>query len=532
MNKCNVVKKFDALAKKYGFDQDSLIDMLDIDEETKLIEQALFQICDAHCEQRVRKNIQTKEGGWTAYGVVALKCAHLMNWCLNCFDSAYMVLTRRPADRDTHLRKCSLAYEVYWHLNSDFFLRSAMNNVLSGHLHVSSFLRGAHTFQHADLDIKSYRPMLNVVSEIASLSVQYGGELPQKKKPALKPWLLATQTKSNGWELPTQGGKLKLDNREEVQVIQGDTFSILLCYDQASLVLGPETRITEGKMTVIHQGKIIYSGEHSFSIDLDRNNAYAAIVDRWDSEPVRWVSEMLLHDTKHRLIAAHAEEIETLIWNACANILSCALSNGSGQSVEVHESLYSLELECFDFACDLFGRLRPEYLTLDLCAYAVSRNYRCLALLPKNARNNLRIGLAALKGSYCDNERLVWGQIFSETEMPLEALAKEHIKEGGSQRYTSLPPRLKTEEMLRYTVETHPDCLNYTTNTSVFQNCEEFEAFLERQVPGLAKHVRTIMDTAGHPPRQAYESALMAQALTVPSEQLPTLDFSDFGIPA
>jgi hypothetical protein len=109
---------------------------------------------------------------------------------------------------------------------------------------------------------------------------------------------------------------------------------------------------------------------------------------------------------------------------------------------------------------------------------------------------------------------------------------KRAAKLEGSKCYANLPLRLKTMELLHYTLEKDPDCLNYTTNPSVLANREEFDAFLEHQMPGLAKLVQTIMATTNFSPRQAYESALATQALTVTSEQLPTFDFSDFGIPA
>lgn len=407
-----------------------------------------------------------------------------------------------------------------------------MNNAFEASLLVTPFFRNAHTFEHPDLEVVSYHAMLKVVSEIANLLFQYAGELPKKNKAGLKPWLLATQTPSHGWQLPTQGRSLKLLNHREVQVIQGSTFSIVLSYGEASLALGDMAKMMGGDITVIHQGKVIYSGAHSFAIDLDRNNAYTALIDRWYPMGSRWVSEVLMQETKYRSIAAHAEEIETLLLEACTNLLDIALNDGSALRLEIHEHLYSRELSWHHFNDSLFGRLRPEFLTHNLCAYAVSQNYDCLACLPEPARNDLRIGLAALKGNCFEYESTVWGLLFSHTEMPLEALAKAYVQDVGSDGYALLPLRLKTEEMRRYTVETHPDCLNYTTNPSVFSNREALEDFLEHQRPGLSQHVQMIMDTAGYSPRQAYESALASQEITVVSEPLPAFDFSDFGIPA
>lgn len=533
MSKNSVVKKFDALVSKYGFDRHDLVDMYEIDEEMNIIERTLFLIPDAHIERRARKDFENEEGDLSAYGVVVVKCAYLMRWCLECFHSAETVLAGQQADSNTRLRKCSLAYEVYWHLNSDFLLRSVMNKVLESSILDSSFFRHAHTFQHPDLDNVGYHQMLKVVSEIVMLHFQYNGQLLKMNKTGLKPSLLATKASSQGWKLPSQSKSLSLKNDDELQLIRGNKLSIVLCYDVASLVLGGgPAEIKGGQISVFYQDQAIYAGEHSFAIDLDSNNAYTAMVDRWHQGGSRWVSEVLLQETKHRSLVAHAEEIEALIFEACTNLLNIALNNGSGQSLEIHEHLYCRELSWYAFNDYLFGQLRPEFLTPNLCAQAVSRNYDCLAFLPEHARKNLRIGLAALRGDCIDRESIVWGLIFSHTEMPLDALAKAYIQAEGSKCYANLPLRLKTMELLHYTLEKDPDCLNYTTNPSVLANREEFDAFLEHQMPGLAKLVQTIMATTNFSPRQAYESALATQALTVTSEQLPTFDFSDFGIPA
>ena len=529
MSKNSVVKKFDALVSKYGFDHRDMVDMYEIDEEMNTIESALFLSSEPNLERAARRDFESKSGDLTEYGVVVVKCVYLMNWCLECFDGEAMVLACQDLDPDLLLRKCSLAYEVYWQFNSDFLLRSAMNKALELSLMRNQFFRNAHTFQHPDLGNAHYQPMLKVVSEITMLLFQHAGHLPKKNKPGLKPWLLAAKTKSHGWQLPSQGRSLVLKNNEEVQVIQGPTFSIVLCYDQASLVLGEVVEIKGGEITVIHQGKIIYCGDHSFAIDLDRNNAYTAVVDRWHAGGSRWVSEVLMQETKAPSITAHFEEIEDLMLEACGNLLDVTQNYAS----KIHEHLYSQELACFHFDSHLFRRLRQEFLTKKLCEDAVFENYGCLEFLPEQARNDLDIGWAALRGSYfvgAQNE--VWVHLFTYTEMSLEDLAKAYIQEGGSECFASLPRRLKTEEVLRYTVETYPSCINYTTNTGVFANWGALEMFLERQKPGLAKLVQTIMATSNFSPRQAYESALATHAITVTSEQLPTFDFSDFGIPA
>jgi len=533
MNKNSVVKKFEALASKYGFDQNNLLDMYDIDDETNIIEKTLFLIDDVHLERRTKRDFETEEGDLTAYGTVVVKCAYLMRWCLACFDSAEAVLAGRHAIHDERLRKSCLAYEAYWHFNSDFLLRSVMNEMLETCILDTQFFRRAHTFRHPDLDNASYQQIFKVVSEIVMLHFQYNGRLLKTNKAGLKISLLATKTQSHGWQLPCQGRSLKLVNQKEVQVIQGSTFSIVLCYDQASLLLGETAQITDGEITVIHQGQVIYSGEHSFAIDLDDNNAYTAMVDRWYSGGSRWVSEVLLQKTTQRSIVAHAEEIETLVFEACSNLLDIGMNNDLGNKLKIHERLYLRELSWHNFNAYLFRHLLPEFLTIDLCMQAVAKNNSCIEFLPSHARENLDVGLAALKGAYFGGiEGSVWGQLFSHTEIPLEALAKAYIQEDGTDGYISLPCRLKTANMLKYTVEKHPDCLNYTSNPSVFANRDEFEAFLERQIPGLAKQVQRIMDISDFTPRQAYEDALATMALDEASEPLPAFDFSDCVIPA
>lgn len=533
MNKNSVVKKFDALASKYGFDQGNLLDMYDIEDETNIIERTLFLIDDAPLERRTRKDFETEEGDRTAYGSVVVKCAHLMRWCLACFDSADTVLAGQHEDRDERLRKCSLAYEAYWHFNSDFLLRSVMNRMLESRILDTPFFRRAHTFQHPDLDNASYQQMLKVVSEIVMLHFQYYGRLLKTNKAGLKPSLLAAKTRSHGWQLPCQGKNLKLVNRKKEQVIQGSTFSIVLGYDKASLLLGETVQITDGEITVTHKGQVIYSGEHSFAIDLDDNNSYTAMVDRWYSGGSRWVSEVLLQETKHRSIAAHAEEIEALVLEACTNLLNIGMNNDTGNRLKIHERLYLRELSWHSFSAYLFSNLQPEFLTDDLCMQAISQNHSCIEFLPSHARENLEVGLAALKGAYWVGiESTVWGLLFSHTEMPLEALAKVYIQEVGADGYALLPRRLKTEDMQRYTVKTHPDCLNYTSNPGVFANWDELETFLERQIPGLAKQVQTIMDISDFTPRQAYEDALATMVLDEAPEPLPAVDFSDCVMPA
>jgi len=533
MNKSSVVKKFDALASKYGFDQGNLLDMYDIEDETNIIEKTLFLIDDAALERRTRKDFESEEGDRTAYGSVVVKCAHLMRWCLAYFDSADTVLAGQHEDRDERLRKCSLAYEAYWHFNSDFLLRSVMNRMLESRILDTPFFRRAHTFQHPNLDNACYQQILKVVSEIVMLHLQYNGRLLKMNKTGLKHSLLATKTKSDGWQLPRQGRSLKLINQKSVQVIQGGAFKIVLDYDQASLLLGETVQITGGEITVIHQGQVIYSSEHSFAIDLDDNNAYTAVVARWYPGGSRWVSEVLLQETKHRSIAAHAEEIEALVLEACTNLLNIGMNNDTGNRLKIHERLYLRELSWHSFSAHLFSNLQPEFLTNDLCMQAISQNHSCIEFLPSHARENLDVGLAALKGAYWrSTESTVWGQLFSHTEMPLEALAKAYIQEVGADGYALLPCRLKTEEMLRYTVETYPNCLNYTTNPGVFASQDEFEAFLECQTPGLSKQVQSIMDISDCTPRQAYEDALATMALDEAPESLPAFDFSGCVIPA
>lgn len=528
MSKNSVVKKFDALVSKYGFDQHSLVDMYDLDEETNIIERTLFLISDDHPEHRARRDFETEEGDLTAYGDVVVKCVHLMRWCLACFDSPDAVLAHQQTQRDVLLRKCCLAYEAYWHFNGDFLLRAAMNNTLESGIFHTPFLRNAGTFQHPDLDADLHQQVFRVVSEIANLLFRHNGELP-KKKPGLKSWLLATKTTAQGWQLPRQVGKLSLKNMGDLQIIQGGTFNVVLCYDQTSLTLGEIAEIIGGTITVSHQDRTIYSGDFSFAIDLDRNNAYSVTVDYWHAGGCGWLTDILMQQKKTSAIASYFQEVEALMLEACGNFLGIIHPK---QRAEIYEHLYLQELSCHRFDSNLFHRLQPEFLSRHLCTTAVNENYLCLEFLPNKVRKEVGVGLAALIGARSGSERDVWGHIFNHTEMPLDALAKAYIQAESSKCYANLPLRLKTMEMLHYTLETDPECLNYTTNPDVFANREEFEAFLEDQMPGLAKLVQTIMATSTFSPRQAYESALATQALTVTSEQLPTFDFSDFGIPA
>ena len=405
-----------------------------------------------------------------------------------------------------------------------------MNNTLESGILDTPFLRNAGTFQHPDLDAEYHQQVFKVVSEIANMLFRHSGELPKKNKPGLKPWLLAAKTTSQGWHLPSQRGRLTLKNIDDIQIIVGGPLFICLDYDRASLNLGPFAEITGCTVTVSHQDKTIYSGEFSFAIDLDRNSDYRLIVDHWHAGGLGWLTDILMQQPKKTsAIAGYLEEIEPLMLEACGNFLEIIHPK---QRAEMYECVYLQELHLQHFDSNLFGRLQPEFLSCHLCTTAVTENYLCLEFLPDHARKELDMGLAALIGAHSGTKRNVWGHIFSCTEMPLEELAKAYILKKGSKCYAELPLRLKTMEMLHYTLEKHPDCLNYTTNPSVFANREEFEAYLEHQVPGLAKLVQTIMDTAGCTPRQAYASALATQALTVTSEQLPTFDFSDFGIPA
>lgn len=530
MNKSSVVKKFDALASKYGFDQGNLLDMYDIEDEINIIRHTLYVSSELNTDRRATRDFETEDGQLTAYGVVAVKCVYLMRWCIQCFDSETTVLVRQRSQQDVILRKCSLAYEVYWHFNGDLLLRTVMNNTLDSSILDTPFLRNAGTFQHPDLDADYHQQVFKIVSEIVNLLFRHSGDLPKKSKPGLKPWLLATKTTSQGWQLPSQRGRLSLTNIDDIQIIKGGRLLICLDYVRTSLNLGPFAQVTGCTVTVSYQDKIIYSGEFPFVINLDRNNDYRLIVDRWYAGGFGWLTDMLMQQQKKtRAIAGYLEEIEPLMLEACGNFLEIIHPK---QRAEIYEYVYLQELELHHFDSNLFGRLQPEFLSCHLCTTAVTENYLCLEFLPDHARKELDIGLAALNGARTKIERTVWGHIFSHTEMPLEDLAKAYIREAGADGYVSLPRRLKTANMLKYTVETHPDCLNYTSNPGVFANWDELEAFLNRQTPGLAKQVQSIMDISDCSPRQAYEDALATMALDEAPESLPAFDFSDCVMPA
>ena len=521
MDKELVVKKFDALASKYGVDRRDVLSMFDISNEMEVVRRTFFLIQDARLQHSAQKDFESEEGNLTAYGQVVVNCVHLMQLSLEYFDSETTVLEWQHSGPDILLRKISLAYEAYWHFNGDFLLRSAMNDALE--YGATPFSRNTRTFRHPNVDPVYHQQVVSVVSEIVSLYFDYDGFLPKKHKPPLKPWLLATETPTQDWKLPSTKNTLTLDNMGVRQLIRGSSFSIELCYKGASLAQGDNVEIRGGTVTVVDQGKLIYSGDHSFTIDLDRNNGYTAVIDYWQAGRCRWLPVILKQQQKMTgAIAAHLEQIEVLMQEACDNLLQLAMSTRLEVRSKIHEHLYHLELTRHNFCDYLFRQLQHEYLNSNLCANAVSKNYRCIQFLPGRELENLRIGLEAL--TYARSEIIgdVWGHIFCHTHIQLDDLAKAYIKDN-SDCYTSLPLRLKTEEIRRYTVETHPNCLNYTMDTTVFANQEEFEIFLELEKTGLAETVLTIMNISGFTPRKAYERARETASLTVEAKALPTL---------
>jgi len=526
MDKTLVIKKFDALVRKYGFDRRDACNMYDIEDDMKVVRRTLFLTQDPKLKRSAQKDFETEEGDLTAYGEVVVSCVNLMHLSLQYFDSETTVLAwQQPSDRNEFLRKVSLAYEAYWHLNGDFLLRSTMNDAIESSLLATPFFRNIRTFRHPDVDPIYHQQVVSVVSEIVSLFFDYDGFLPKKHKPALRPWLLATQTPTQDWKLPIAKNTLTLVSMGGRQLIRGGSFSIELCYDRFSTRFGDNAEIVGGTVTVVDQGKLIHSDDHSFVVDLDRNNGYTAVVDYWHAGKCRWLPVILKQQRKMAsAIAAHLAQIEELMLEACDNLLQIAIENRPEYCLEIHGHLYSRELKWHNFSEYLFRKLRHEYMSSTLCANAVSRNYRCIEFLPDHERKNLDIGLAALSNARSEIISDVWGHLFCHTQMQLGDLATIYIKVGGSVCYTSLPMRLRTEEIRRYMVKTHPDCLNYDTNTTVFANQEEFVDFLELEKTGLAKTVINNMLLTDFSPRQSYEKTLLSNSLTLEPEELPSLD--------
>ena len=525
MNKKMIVNTFDALVRKYGFDHSEVLDMDDNEDEIELVERTLYFTQDEKLKSSAQKAFVTKDGDLTEYGEVVVSCAKLMNLSLEYFDSEETILHWHGPDREGVLRTVCLAYEVYWHFNGDFLIRSTMNDALESNSLSSPFFRNARTFRHTKVDPVYHQLVASVVSEVVNLFIDYDGFLPKKHKPALKPWLLATETPSHDWELPNIKNTLTLDNMGERQLIHGGSFSIELCYNGASLSLGDKVEIVGGTVKVIDEGKLIHSGDHSFTIDLDRINGYTAEVNYWHQGKFRLLPAILKQHQKMTLsIAKRLEQIEELMLEACDNLLKVAMSTHPEYCLEIYGHLYSQELLSEGFSSQLFRQLQHTYMSSNLCMNAVFNNYRCINFLPAHERQNLDIGLAALKGESSEFISDVWDCIFCHTEIQLPDLAKAYIKEVGPNCYASLPLRLRTEEIRRYTVKTHPNCLNYETDSTVFANREEFMDFLELERSGLANTVINNMLLTGFSPRQSYESALESISLAVESEELPFLD--------
>ena len=528
MNKQQIVDTFDALVRKYGFDESPVLGIDDNEDEIELVGRKLYFAQDEKIKRSAQKAFKTKDGELTEYGEVVVNCAKLMDLSLEYFESEEMILDWHEPGCDWALRTVCLAYEVYWHFNGDFLIRSTMNDALESNSLSSPFFRNARTFSHAKADPVYHQLVASVVSEVVNLYIDYDGFLPKKHKPALKPWLLATETPTHGWKLPSIKNTLTLDNMGERQLIHGGSFSIELCYNGASLSLGEKVEIVGGTIKVIDEGNLIHSGDHSFAIDLDRINGYTAEVNYWHQGKFRLLPAILKQQQKMTpSIAKRLEQIEELMLEACNNLLKVAMSTHSEYCLEIHEHLYSQELfsEGFKgFNGQLFRQLQHKYMSSNFCKKAVFNDYQCINFLPAHERQNLDIGLAALKGGRSEYISEVWGRIFCHTQIQLADLAKAYIKEVGSNCYASLPLRLRTEEIRRYTVKTHPNCLNYETDSSVFANREEFMDFLELERTGLANTVINNMLLTGFSPRQAYESTLESISLAVESEELPFLD--------